>query len=118
MRWWSQGFSRASPPWLPARSSRRMAIVHAEQPKPRNVEPLCEQFVAVCESAVHPPEIAGALESDGWSDQATRKRYGVSDVFALAEEMYRAVPRRLAEPGPQPDPRRVSKSGGGERRAT
>jgi len=50
---------------------------------------------------VHPLEIAGALEFDGWNDART-ERYGVSDVFALAEEMYRRVPRRPAEPAPQP----------------
>jgi hypothetical protein len=88
---------------------QRLAVVHAEQRKPRDVGELCEQFVVVCESAVHPLEIASALEFDGWSDQAVRKRYGVSDVFALAEEMYRRVPRRPTEPAPQPDPWRVSK---------
>jgi len=87
----------------------RTAVLRAEAPKPRDVEELCEKFAAVCESAVHPLQIAGALEFDGWSDQAVRKRYGVSDVFALAEEMYRRVPRRPAEPPPQPDPWRISK---------
>jgi len=88
---------------------RGMTVVHAEPPKPRGVEELCEKFVVVCESAVHPLEIAGALEFDGWNDQAVRKRYGVSDVFTLAEEMYRRVPRRPTEPAPQPDPWRISK---------
>ena len=77
--------------------------------KPRDVEELCEQFVAVCESAVDPLEIASALEFDGLNDQAARKRYGFSDVFTLAEEMYRRVPRRPTEPEPAPDPWRVSK---------
>jgi hypothetical protein len=88
---------------------RRKKAGYAEAPKPRDVEELCEQFAVVCESAVHPLEIASALEFDGWSDQAVRKRYGVSDVFTLAEEMYRRVPRRPAEPEPGPDPWRVSK---------
>jgi hypothetical protein len=81
----------------------------AEDSSPRDVEELCEQFVLVCESAVDPLEISSALEFDGLSDQAVRKRYGASDVFALAEEMYRRVPRRPAEPEPLPDPWRVSK---------
>ena len=72
--------------------------LHAEAPKPRDVEELCEQYAAVCESAVHPLEIASALEFDGLNDPAARKRYGVSDVFTLAEEMYRRVPRRPTEP--------------------
>jgi len=88
---------------------RRLAVVQDEAPKPRDVEDLCEQFVTVCESAVHPLQIASALEFDGWSDQAVRKRYGVSDVFTIAEEMYRRVPRRPAEPPQAPDPWRVSK---------
>jgi hypothetical protein len=88
---------------------RLMTVVRGEAPKPRDVEELCEQFVSVCESAVDPLEIASALEFDGWSDQTVRKRYGVSDVFAIAEEMYRRVPRRPAEPEPLPDPWRTSK---------
>ena len=74
-----------------------------EEATPRNIEELCEQFIAVCESAVDPLEISSALEFEGLNDQAVRKRYGVSDVFALAEEMYRRVPaaarRARADPG-------------------
>jgi hypothetical protein len=65
--------------------------------------------VEVCESAVDPLEITSALEFDGLSDRLARKRYGASDVFALAEEMFRRVPRRPAEPEPQPDPWQTSK---------
>ena len=60
---------------------------------PRDIEELCEQFSRVCESAVDSLEISSALEFEGWSDHAVRRRYGVPDVFALAEEMYRRVPR-------------------------
>ncbi len=74
-----------------------------------DIDELCEQFVLVCESAVDPLEISSALEFEGLNDQAARERYGVADVFALAEEMYRRVPRRPAEPDPRPDPWRVSK---------
>lgn len=65
---------------------------------------LCERFLSVCESAVDPLEISSALEFDGLNDAAVRERYGLPDVFALAEEMHRRVPRRPAEPEPQPDP--------------
>ncbi len=88
---------------------RRKKVAYAEAPKPRDVEELCEQYAVVCESAVHPLEIASALEFDGLNDPAVQKRYGVSDVFTLAEEMYRRVPRRPTEPAPPPDPWRVSK---------
>ncbi len=90
--------------------ARRLAVADvAEDSKPRSLEELCEQFVVVCESAVDPLEISSALEFAGLSDQAARKRYGASDVFALAEEMFRRVPRRPAEPEAQPDPWRSSK---------
>jgi len=92
-----------------ADGARRLAVVPAEDAKPRDVEELCEQFVLVCESAVDPLEIASALEFDGMNDQLVRKLYGVSDVFALAEEMYRRVPRRPAEPEPVADPWQISK---------
>jgi len=88
----------------------RLAVADvAEDSKPRSLEELCEQFVVVCESAVDPLEISSALEFAGLSDQAARKRYGASDVFALAEEMFRRVPRRPAEPEALPDPWRSSK---------
>ena len=64
----------------------------------RNVHELCEQFIDVCRSAVDPMEISSALEFDGLSDLAARQQYGAPDVFALAEEMYRRVPRRPGEP--------------------
>jgi hypothetical protein len=54
-------------------------------------------------------EIAGALELNGMSDAAALDRYGYSDVFALAEEMYQRVPRRPAEPEPPRDPWQFSK---------
>ena len=68
------------------------------------LDELCMKFARVCESAVDPMEISSALEFDGLNDQAARQRYGFADVFALAEEMYRRVPRRPAEPPPPADP--------------
>ncbi len=92
-----------------ANGAPRLAVAAAEDAKPRDLAELCEQFVLVCESAVDPLEIASALEFDGLNDQAVREQYGVPDVFALAEEMYRRVPRRPAEPEPVADPWRISK---------
>jgi hypothetical protein len=94
------GYDSGQPPTVTARAG------HA---KPRDVDELCEQFAGVCESAVDALEISSALEFEGWSDQAVRNRFGVPDVFALAEEMYRRVPRRPAEPEPLPDPWPASK---------
>ena len=92
-------------------AGRLAAPFSAEDSAPRDVEELCEQFVVVCESAVDALEISSALEFDGLNDQAVRKRYGVSDVFALAEEMYRRVPRRPAEPAPARTRGRPARSG-------
>ena len=75
---------------------------------PRDVDELCAQFAPVCESAVDPLEICCALEFEGWSDKAARDRYGLPDVFALAEQMYLRVPRRPAEPDEPPDPWQVA----------
>jgi hypothetical protein len=68
-----------------------------------DIDQVGEQFAHVCESAVDPLEISSALEFEGLNDQAAMQRYGVPDVFALAEELYRRVPRRPAEPAPPPD---------------
>jgi hypothetical protein len=88
---------------------RDLAAVQPAVTRPRVIAELCEQFAAVCESAVDPLEIASALEFEGLNDQTVRERYGATDVFALGEEMYRLVPRRPAEPEPATDPWRVSK---------
>lgn len=77
--------------------------------RPGDFHGLCEQFISVCESAVHPLEISSALEFDGLSDQLAKELYGVADVFALGEEMYRRVSLRPAEPEPVADPWRASK---------
>jgi hypothetical protein len=77
---------------------------------PRAVAPtgtvaeLCTEFAEVCESAVDPLEIASALEFEGIGDRTARGRYGVYDVFALANDMYARVPRRPAPPPPEEDP--------------
>jgi hypothetical protein len=77
-------------------------------PGPVTVAGLCEQFAAVCESAVDPLEIASALEFEGVGDHAARARYGYPDVFTLAGDMYARVPRRPAEPEAPPDPWKAS----------
>ncbi|GAB3392445.1 hypothetical protein [Amycolatopsis echigonensis] len=68
---------------------------------------LCQEFAAVCRSAVDPLEIAAALEFDGLNDQAVREKYGYADVFELAEEMHRRVPADPVEPPGAEDPWRL-----------
>jgi hypothetical protein len=87
--------------WAPARPADGDA-------GPRDLDGLCRQFAAVCESAVDPLEICCALEFDGWSDKGVRDACGIPDVFTLAEQMYRRVPRRPAEPAEPPDPWQVA----------
>ncbi|MCL6527619.1 MAG: hypothetical protein K6T57_12155 [Thermaceae bacterium] len=56
---------------------------------------LARQFDAACTGAVDSLQVAAALESGGITDRIARDEYGFPDVFSLAEELYRRVPRRL-----------------------
>ncbi|QGV77216.1 hypothetical protein [Streptomyces ficellus] len=55
-------------------------------------------------SAMHPYEVAALLESEGLTGERIRERYGHPDIFSLAEELYRRVPRAFPEPPPATDP--------------
>lgn len=69
-------------------------------PNRRSQRPLAQlsrRFNQVCIAAVDPLQIAAALESGGITDAIARERYGLDDVFAVAEELYRSVPRRLRQ---------------------
>ncbi|WP_018353062.1 hypothetical protein [Longispora albida] len=55
-----------------------------------------------CGLAIDPLQIAAMLESDGMTDRMAEDGYGYRDVFGLAEEVYRRLPRK--GPGP-PEPR-------------
>ncbi|MFF4579263.1 hypothetical protein ACFY15_12785 [Streptomyces sp. NPDC001373] len=72
------------------------------------VDELARRLDAFVAAAVHPDEIAAALESDGMTDEYIRLTYGRPDSFALAEELYGRVPRSFPEPGALPDPWKVS----------
>ncbi|MGW0518460.1 hypothetical protein [Crossiella sp. NPDC003009] len=70
---------------------------------PPRLRELAHRFESLCANAVDPLEVAAGLEADGLSDQAVKARYGCPDVFSLAEELFRLVPRAPAEPAPQPE---------------
>ncbi|GAA2780667.1 hypothetical protein [Crossiella cryophila] len=70
---------------------------------PPRLRELAHRFESLCANAVDPLEVAAGLEADGLSDQAVKARYGCPDVFALAEELFRLVPRAPAEPAPLPE---------------
>lgn len=48
-----------------------------------------------CTTAVDPLQIAAALEADGIIDANVHDEYGLRDIFELAEQLYRRVPRRV-----------------------
>ena len=84
--------------------ARLRDIIGSATAPPLTVAALCEEYGEVCESAVDPLEIASALEFEGMGDQTVRERYGYSDVFTLAEQMYVRVPRRPADRRPRRGP--------------
>jgi hypothetical protein len=70
---------------------------------------LRERLSRICASAVDPLEIASALEFEGVNDAVVQERFGRRDVFALAEELYGAAPRRPFEPADPTDPWQFSR---------
>jgi hypothetical protein len=75
------------------------------------IDLLSRRLNAVCVNAVSPLEIAAALEMDGITDSVAKETYGVSDVFALAEELYQRVPfrdRPAAQPAAVAAPAKVN----------
>ncbi|MEY9963220.1 hypothetical protein ABIA33_001253 [Streptacidiphilus sp. MAP12-16] len=67
------------------------------------VHDLLERHLPLCETAVHPLEIAAELERAGIGP-GTAGRYRHADVFSLAEELFARVPRRpAAHRVPPPD---------------
>ena len=55
---------------------------------------LSRRLNRVCSTAVDPYQIAAMLESDGLNDRIAREEYGFTDVFELADALYRRVPGR------------------------
>lgn len=54
--------------------------------------------------AVHAYEVAAVLESEGLTGEQIRERYGHRDLFSLAADLYRRVPRSFPEPPAGGDP--------------
>jgi hypothetical protein len=54
---------------------------------------LALRLSALCGEAVDPLAIAAGLEAEGHNDRLAQERHGLPDLFALAEELYRRVPR-------------------------
>ncbi|WP_242887576.1 hypothetical protein [Actinomadura litoris] len=58
---------------------------------------LQERMADLCGNAVDPLEVTAGLEADGINDDGAR-RYGHTDVFALAEDLYDRSPRHPPVP--------------------
>ncbi|CAM4089742.1 hypothetical protein KIPE111705_40050 [Kibdelosporangium persicum] len=57
------------------------------------VDELADRVAPMIGRAVDELQIAAVLESQGFTDQVARERYGVKDVFALASVVFRHLPR-------------------------
>ncbi|MEW1913694.1 hypothetical protein AB0442_35605 [Kitasatospora sp. NPDC085895] len=79
----------------------------AAEPVPLPEDPLdelAERLADVCARAVHPFEIAAVLESDGLTDEQAAVRYGRTDSFSIAEELFARTERRHPAPPEPHDP--------------
>lgn len=61
------------------------------------IDAISRRLDFICTTATDALQIAAALESDGLNDRIAREEYGFSDVFELAEELFRRVPLRPPE---------------------
>ena len=57
------------------------------------IDRLALSLATLCGEAVDPLAIVAGLEAEGHNDRLAQERHGLPDLFALAEELYRRVPR-------------------------
>jgi hypothetical protein len=67
-------------------------------------EEAATRFGGVAAAAVHPFEVAAAIEAEGVTDRQVQRNYGRTDAFELAEELYADTPRSYPEPEATPSP--------------
>ncbi|WP_438289971.1 hypothetical protein [Streptomyces sp. HUAS TT7] len=68
------------------------------------VDRLAAELAEQIGPAVHAYEVAALLESEGLTAQQIADEYGHGNLFALAEDLYRRVPRSFPEPPAAADP--------------
>ena len=68
------------------------------------VDRLALSLADLCSTAVDPLAIVAGLEAEGYSDRAALERFGLPDLFALADELHQRVPRELNPPDPRVPP--------------
>jgi hypothetical protein len=66
------------------------------------VDRLALSLAELCRSAVDSLAIVAGLEAEGYNDRTALERFGLPDLFALADELHRRVPRELDPPGLPP----------------
>ncbi|RSM86876.1 hypothetical protein DMH04_11500 [Kibdelosporangium aridum] len=71
------------------------------------VDELANRVAPMVGRAVDELQIAAVLESQGFTDQVARERYGVKDVFALASVVYHRLPRDVEAPSDEQRTRRT-----------
>ena len=95
--------SPLSPP-LP-RPTRAAAAGAAEGALPDDpAREAAARFGGIAAAAVHPFEVAAAIEADGVTDRQIQRHYGRLDAFDLAEELYAETARDYPEPEPPASP--------------
>src|SRR5438132_1139341 len=57
-----------------------------EWQRANQLDELLNRHAVLCANAVDAMEITAGLEADGLNDRIVQKKYGYSDVFALAED--------------------------------
>ena len=62
------------------------------------VDRLALSLADLCSTAVDPLAIVAGLEAEGYNDRAALERFGLPDLFALADELHQRVPRELDPP--------------------
>ncbi|MEE1757506.1 hypothetical protein [Streptomyces sp. SP18CS02] len=74
------------------------------RPEADAVDRLAAELADRIGPSVHAYEVAAVLESEGLTAERIRERYGHRDLFSLAADLYRRVPRTFPEPPVPADP--------------
>ena len=87
---------QSSPPWAAEAAfvtgySRRTAPAGVDPLDP--IDRLALRLAELCSEAFDPLAIVAGLEAEGHNDRLAQEQHGLPDLFALAEELYRRVPR-------------------------
>lgn len=83
-------------------SGQQPVLRPARQDDP--VDTLAVELADDVGAAVHPYEVAALLEAQGMGADRVRDTYGHPDLFSLADDLFRRVPRIHPEPPLPPDP--------------